>query len=324
MKILVYGAGVIGGQLCHALCKCKNDVTIMARGQWADTLKNEGLCIHHYIQRKDTVDHPHVITAIDNTHYDLVFAVMQFRQMEMILSDLAKIDTPIVILTGNNLSAKEMENKILDECKKDKTVLFGFGSTAGTRENGKLNTVHLGDGRLTIGKSDAEVSDEIKERIKDAFKGGKLSLSWCDNMDSWLKYHAAFILPVVYLCYKTDCDLKKSDRADRKLMLKAVKDAYHLLMELGYPVRPEGDEKSLEPGLLNAAVKAIVYLTAKTRLGALCTSEHCKHAPKEMKDLSDEFMKLRENKADYPMPAFDRLYAMMPDFDELVKNDEHK
>ncbi|MBQ1466898.1 MAG: ketopantoate reductase family protein, partial [Solobacterium sp.] len=47
MRILIFGAGVIGGQLCHALCACGNDVTVIARGAWAETLRNEGLRIHH-------------------------------------------------------------------------------------------------------------------------------------------------------------------------------------------------------------------------------------------------------------------------------------
>ena len=32
MKVLVYGAGVIGGQLVHALSVSGNDVTVIARG----------------------------------------------------------------------------------------------------------------------------------------------------------------------------------------------------------------------------------------------------------------------------------------------------
>ena len=43
MKILVYGAGVIGGQLCHALCACGQDVSVIARNAWAETLRTEGL-----------------------------------------------------------------------------------------------------------------------------------------------------------------------------------------------------------------------------------------------------------------------------------------
>jgi len=82
MRVLVYGAGVIGGQICHVLCSRGNDVTVIARGEWAKTLRYDGLRIRHYIQRKDTVDHPHVLESPDHTHYDAEFAVMQYRQME--------------------------------------------------------------------------------------------------------------------------------------------------------------------------------------------------------------------------------------------------
>lgn len=318
MKILVYGAGVIGGQLAHALHKCGNDVTLRARGAWAETLQREGLRIHHCIQRTDTVDSLRVITADDGQYYDAVFAVMQYRQMEKILNDLAALNSPLIVLTGNNLSPQEMASRIHAVSSSPKTVLFAFGSTAGIRADGKLTTVHAGDGSLTIGGADTEVPADIRQKLEDAFGGGRLSVSWCDNMDSWLKYHAAFILPVVYLCYKTQCDLTRASGSDRKLLLQAVKDAYGLLMELGYPVRPVGDEKSLEPGILNMAVKAVVYLVCRTRIGALCTSEHCKHAPQEMFDLHQAFMELRKKRPAYPMPSFDRLYAQMPSWQVIM------
>ncbi|MCR5230812.1 MAG: hypothetical protein K6D03_11875 [Solobacterium sp.] len=317
MKILVYGAGVIGGQLAHALMAGGSDVTVIARGAWADTLRTEGLRIHHYVQRKDTVDWPHVLEVPDGQRYDVVFAVMQYRQMEKILPDLARINSPIVILTGNNLSASEMERRILENSREPKTVLFGFGSTAGTRENGRLTTVHTGNGRLTIGKAQGEIPDEVKAVLQQVFSGSRLSVAVCDNMDAWLKYHAAFILPVVYLCYKTGCDLKKSTRAERKLLLDAVRDAYHLLMAQGYPVRPEGDEKSLEPGPANAMVRFVICLVSGTRLGALCTTEHCRHAPGEMEDLDREFQLIRERQSSFEMPSFDRLRAMMPAWDQI-------
>lgn len=73
MKVLVYGAGVIGGQLAHALIKGGNDVTVIARGAWKETLERDGLRIHHYIQRNDTVDHPRILEKPDGTRYDAVF-----------------------------------------------------------------------------------------------------------------------------------------------------------------------------------------------------------------------------------------------------------
>ncbi len=317
MRILVYGAGVIGGQLVHALSANGSDVTVIARGAWAEILRTEGLRIHHYIQRKDTEDHPRILEAPDQEQYDIVFAVMQYRQMEKILPDLVRINSPIVVLTGNNLSAQEMEAYILQNSTIPKTVLFGFGSTAGTRENGRLTTVHTGDGRLTIGKAHEKVPETVKALLRQVFSGSRLSVVYCDNMDAWLKYHAAFILPVVYLCYKTGCDLKKSTRSERRLLLEAVGEAYHLLMALGYPVRPEGDEKSLEPGPANAMVRLVIYLMSITRIGALCTTEHCRHAPGEMEDLDKAFQAIRDLKPDHPMPEFDRLRAMMPSWEQI-------
>lgn len=317
MRILVFGAGVIGGQLAHALSVAGNDVTVIARGGWADTLRSEGLRIHHYIQRRDSIDHPRVLEAPDTEHYDIVFAVMQYRQMEKILPDLARISSPVVVLTGNNLSAPEMEEQILSDSSEPKTVLFGFGSTAGTRENGRLTTVHTGDGMLTVGKLREDVPEPVKHVIEDAFSGSRLSLRYCDNMDAWLRYHAAFILPVVYLCYRTGCDLRKSTKEERKLLLDAAADAYRLLMALGHPVRPEGDERSFEPGPLNVMVKFVIYLMSRTRLGAMCTTEHCRHAPGEMEDLDLAFMEIRQELPDFPMPHFDRLRAMMPSWDRI-------
>lgn len=34
MRILIYGAGVIGCELAHELCKGKNEVVLLARGDW--------------------------------------------------------------------------------------------------------------------------------------------------------------------------------------------------------------------------------------------------------------------------------------------------
>ena len=317
MKVLVYGAGVIGGQLVHALTISGNDVTVIARGAWKEALEEDGLRIRHYIQKKDTTDHPRVLEKPDGQRYDIAFAVMQYRQMERILEDLAAVNSSIVVLVGNNLSVSEMERRILRAAASPKEVLFGFGSTAGTRENGKLTTVHTGDGKLTIGKAHAELTAAEKTLLKRLFAGSRMSVSYCDDMDAWLKYHAAFILPVVYLCYKTGCDLTKSTKEERELLLDAVGDAYHLLMALGYPVRPVGDEKNLEPGISNQLVKLVIYWMSRTRLGALCTTEHCRHAPQEMEDLDKAFQRLRARKPDFPMPHFDELYRMTPSWEEI-------
>ena len=45
MRILVYGAGVLGCNLANNLYHAKKDVTLLARGVWAEQLKQNGLHI---------------------------------------------------------------------------------------------------------------------------------------------------------------------------------------------------------------------------------------------------------------------------------------
>ena len=45
MRILVYGAGVVGANLAAELYSSGKDVTVLARGEWADGLEKDGLII---------------------------------------------------------------------------------------------------------------------------------------------------------------------------------------------------------------------------------------------------------------------------------------
>ena len=45
MKILVYGAGVLGCNLARNLFRAGKDVTLLARGKWAEDIRKNGLRI---------------------------------------------------------------------------------------------------------------------------------------------------------------------------------------------------------------------------------------------------------------------------------------
>jgi 2-dehydropantoate 2-reductase len=74
MKILVYGAGVLGSYLAHVLLRCGNDVTLLARGKRLQELKENGLVIRHYMQLRTTVDKVKLTEHFDkNDAYDYCF-----------------------------------------------------------------------------------------------------------------------------------------------------------------------------------------------------------------------------------------------------------
>ena len=316
MKVLVYGAGVIGSYLAHVLCAAGNDVTLLARGGWRETLERDGLTILHHLQKKTTHDQPRIVGGLDSEPYDLVFAVMQYQQMDSILDSLAQINSPLVVLVGNNMSAVEMERTIQARTQTPKTVLFGFQGTGGRREDGQVVCVRFGSGSMSLGGVSSEAPDSAKAAVTAAFRGTKYRLTWVHNMDAWYKCHLAFILPVCYLSYTLNCDLTRAKGQQIRQMLDAVDEGYRLLSALGYPILPEGSLDELR-GVKGALSHAMMWVMAKTAIGRLAATDHCRHAAAEMEALDTAWTELRTRYPDFPMPVWDALRTAMPAWAEL-------
>ena len=323
MKVLVYGAGVIGSCLTHVLCAAGNEVTLLARGSWRETLERGGLTIVHHLQRKNTHDRPRVIGALDGERYDLVFAVMQYQQMTAVLEDLARVDSPLVVLVGNNMAAGKMEGYIQAHTAAPKTVLFGFQGTGGRREDGKVVCVRFGEGSMSLGGAETEEPGGAKAAVTAAFRGTGYRLTWVRGMAAWYKCHLAFILPVGYLSYALDCDLTRAKGAQIKQVLEAAKEGYGLISALGDPILPE-DTLSKLHGVKGALSFATLWVMAKTAIGRLAATDHCRHAVTEMEALDRAFAALREQKPDQPMPNWDALRLAMPDWALLHRRYERE
>ena len=313
MRILVYGAGVIGSYLAHVLCAAGNDVSLLARGKRRDELEWDGLVIRHHLQRRTTVDHPHVVGRLGpEDGYDAVFAVMQYQQMEAILDDLAACGSPLVVLVGNNPSAPEMERYLREHSPMPRTVLFGFQATGGRREKGRVVCVRFGAGELECGCLHGEPDAAVKDRLARIFAGTKYRPAYCSDMDAWYKCHLALILPVGYVCYANGCDLKKASRAQLRQMMAAIGESYGLLRALGCPILPRGVEAYFGRGPKKCLLSALLRVMAKTAVGRLAASDHCRSAVTEMRALDEAFCALRARKPEYPMPAWSSLERHMP------------
>ncbi len=303
MRVLVYGAGVLGCELAHILIQAGNDVTILARGAWKTTLEEKGLIIRHYVQLQTTKDQVKVIESLEvKDTYDLIFVVMQFGQLKEVLPVIAKNASEHIIFVGNNMYAESTQQMITDGYD-HKEIAFGFQSTGGRREKDKVISVHATVG-MTIGPLNGELSNVFKTKIERAFQNVKYRLTWEQNMDAWLKCHLAFILPIAYVCYAVDCHLRRATKIQLNMIIEAAKEAHVMLKKLGYPIRPDGEEEFFTTGREKA--KQLLWIMAKTPLGRLAASDHCRNAVHELSDLDQAFENLREQAA-IPMPAWEQL-----------------
>lgn len=325
MKVFVYGAGVIGSYLAHVLCLAGNDVTLLARGNWKRTLDAEGLTIRHHLQRKTTLDHPRIVGQADfSRHYDAVFSAMSYHQTGAILEDLAAMDTDVVILVGNNLSAPAMERSIKIHAKDQKQILFGFQVTAGKRERGRVICERMGGGAMDIGFLNAPAPEALRRQVEPMFQNTGYQLRWHSSMESFLKCHAAAILPLGYLAYGAGCDFKKTTGEQRRRSMEASREGYDLLLKLGYTVVPENDDAYYRPGPKRLVMGLLLSIMSKTPVGELVAAAHCRHAVSEMEAIDSAWAELRKELPGFPMPNWDALRGAAPDWETLHRIYDHQ
>ena len=79
MKILVYGAGVPGCNLARILLRARKDVTLLARGNWAAEIKQNGLRIKDKVSPRTSVSRIPVVTELaPDATYDVIFVVLRY------------------------------------------------------------------------------------------------------------------------------------------------------------------------------------------------------------------------------------------------------
>ena len=320
MKILVYGSGVIGSYLAHVLCSAGNDVTMLAREKWKEQLEKNGLRIRHHLQHKETLDHPSVIGEItEDQAYDAVFAVMPYNRIGAILEPLADVHAPLVVMVGNNMNPAEMHQTILEKTVCPKEVLFAFQATAGKRdqENGMLICERLGIGNMDIGGLHTLPDRTVQEKLESIFSGSGYKLRWQPDMEAYLICHLAAVLPICYLAYACNGDLRSANGKQRKQMRLASREAYGMLQSQGIPILPAEDEKYYEPGVKGTLMQFVYFLMSKTEMGDLIACAHCRNAWEEMEMLDKAFEKIIAKAPDYPMPSWNALKAAMPSWEKI-------
>ena len=315
MRILVYGAGVLGCELAHELLQNKkNVVTLLARGEWKERIDQKGLVIRHWAQRKTTMDRVQTIdTLAPDDCYDLIFVAVQAGQLPEVLPILKANKSPYFVFLGNDPHAKQVLEFMQRPADK---IAFGFQDSAGRRERDRVVSVHTGVG-MTVGGATAPLSGAFRIRLKTAFDGVKYKLTFYGDMDEWLKCHIAFILPVCYVCYACNGDLTRATKQQRGAILDAAYEGFLMLKDAGIPVNDKQNTDCYKPGTAGRRqMEAMVFAMAKTPLGRLCASDHAMHAVSEMRYLDEAFEALRKQ-AGTSMPMWEKLRGEMPPWESL-------
>ena len=139
MKILVYGAGVLGCNLARNLLRAGKDVTLLARGNWAAEIKQNGLRIKDKFSLRTSVSRIPVVTELaPDAMYDVIFVVLRYTQLDSVLDTLRANRTKNIVFVGNNVQARALAAAL-----PGKNVLFAFALSAGHREVDRVVSIDL-------------------------------------------------------------------------------------------------------------------------------------------------------------------------------------
>lgn len=294
MKILVFGAGVLGCNLARNFYRAGKDVTLLARGEWGETIRKNGLQIKDKFSFRMSVSKIPVVSELrPEDRYDVIFVVLRYTQLSAILDTLRANPTKNIVFVGNDVSAATLTADL-----PEKNVLFAFASSAGHREKEYVASVDLK--KITVGPISTGAG--LEKLVGEIFGSTKYKVAYEPKMEDYLLCHAAFVLPAAFACYKTDGDLKKlkGNTAYLNRMIDAVIEGYRAVQNAGHTILPKEDAEFEGPAFRKTCLRFFRLLCA-TGLGKICVSDHAMNATEEMSALNRDLKVLFEEVgAEYP------------------------
>ncbi len=286
---------MLGCNLARNLFRAQKDVTLLARGKWAEEIQKNGLRIKDRFSPRISISRIPVVTDLKpNDLYDVIFVVTRYTQIESVTDILRANKTKNIVFVGNNVRAASLAASL-----PEKTVLFAFASSAGHRESDRVASVDLK--KMTIGQLSGSPSCE--QLIGQIFDGAKYRLTYEPNMGDYLLCHAAFVLPAAFTCYKTDGDLKKlrGNTAYLNRLIDANIEGCRALKNAGHEILPK-DDTEFEGTKYRKTCLRFFRLLCATGLGKICVSDHAMNATDEMSALNRDLKAFYdENGAQYPV-----------------------
>ncbi len=295
MKILVFGAGVLGCNLARNLSRAGKDVTLLARGKWAEEIRKNGLRIKDKFSPRVSVTRIPTVTELrPDDAYDVIFAVVRYTQIDSILDQLRTNPTKNIVFVGNDVRAEELAVSL-----PEKNLMFAFALSAGHRESDRVASIDLK--KITIGQLRSAPSNE--GLIRQIFDGTKFRVVYEPNMGDYLLCHAAFVIPAAFACYKTDGDLKKlkGNTAYLNRLIDANIEGYRAIRNAGHEILPKADTE-FEGAAYRKTCLRFFKLMCATSLGKICASDHAMNAVDEMGALNRDLKRFFDEKgAEYPV-----------------------
>ncbi|GAP15966.1 ketopantoate reductase [Longilinea arvoryzae] len=305
MKILVFGAGVLGSVYAARLQRSGQDVTILARGERLDQIRENGILLREQGQDEVAVTPVRVIDHLEPDElYDWILVILRRNQLEGALATLrANPASPNILFMFNNASGWTE----LADAVGSRRVVLGFPGAGGGREEGVVSyLIAPREGQpTTVGELDGRITPRLRQMCA-IFEQAGFPAAISPNMDAWLKTHAVLVSPIANAVYMAGGSTHRlaETRDGLILLVRAIKEGLEALVAQGIPVTPRRYE--LLRWLPEPLLVAVLHKSLVSERAELGLARHANAARDEMHLLAVQVRALIAQSG-LPAPAFEML-----------------
>lgn len=293
MKILIYGAGIIGQTYAAKLLESGVNTTLLARGENYRNLKSNGVTINNVLtNEKINVKVPVIQSFIETDKYNLIIITVRLDQLESVKENLkGNWHCKTILFMLNNPKGFQT----LEKDFPDKKIILGFPGIGGTRQGNQINYVQIKKQKTTLGDYSGILSALTKE-LKDIFETAGFNVMLEKEMKAWLIIHSVFISAASAAIALENGNSIKLGKNKKKLrtMVQSIREGFKACKELGLPIIPTNLKMIF---LTMPKWFSVLYWSnaMKGRTGTLAIAPHANSARNEMQLLSKQVLEIVEN-----------------------------
>ena len=284
MRILIYGAGVIGSLYAALFAESGIETAVYARGQRLESLRRDGLRYEKGGAIR-TADVRVLDTLRKDDIYDFIFLTVRENQVHEALTQLRENQSPHIVTMVNSLEDYGLWEQLCGSGR----IIPAFPGAGGGFENGVLHAALTP--RLiqptTFGILTPEQAPQTNA-LKALFKQAKIPYQQVGDMHAWQLCHLAMVVPIADAYYEAEDPANAGE--DRTVMAHAAKtlrENFRALARNGVPLSPAKMQmfRFLPLPVMRLALK----ITFQSRFGDVFMYRHAMKAPDEMRQLHEQF-----------------------------------
>ena len=295
MKILIYGAGVIGCTYGWQLAKAGHDVTLLVRKEQKQLIDEQGIhiiCQDFRSGIKNTVDtvfRPHVVDGLDARN-DFEYIIVATNKIQ--LPDVL----PVLGVSAGKAHVMFFQNNwdCFDEIAcflKPEQYFFGFPfMVGGGREANEIRCVISGMkySHTPIGEVDGEMTPRVRKMVQ-ALDEAHLKPVLSRQILLWIITHYAAAAGLTAGILSAGSAARfVNDSATIRTTIRAIREGFSICLKRGYDAKEEKANKLYQlPLFLSVPITRKVYGNEALQL---MFDGHVSHSPKEVRQMIEDMI----------------------------------